>query len=79
MAQSDMYPPKFVREIVVAAEGQAMSAQQVNQITAIVALVLMVILFILVIIGVLPSLLAILLTLGIGLAVGYIRKTMIKP
>ena len=56
----------------------AMSAQQVNQITAIVALVLIVILFILVSMGRLPSLVAILLTLGIGLGVRVIRSTMIR-
>ncbi len=44
-----------------------MSPQQINQMTAIVALVAIVILFVLVAAGVLPSLVAMVLTLGIGL------------
>ena len=55
-----------------------MSAQQVNQITAIVALVLIVILFVLVSTGVLPALVAIILTLGIGLGVRVIRGAAVK-
>ena len=56
-----------------------MSPQQVNQITAVVALVLIVILFVLVVTGVLPSLVAILITVGIGLGVRFLRSTLIKP
>ncbi len=55
-----------------------MSSQQVNQITAIVALVAIVILFGLVSAGLLPSLVALLLTLGIGLGVRAMRAS-IKP
>ena len=56
-----------------------MSPQQVNQITAIVALVLIVILFVLVATGILPSLVALLLTVGIGLGVRFLRSALIKP
>ncbi len=55
-----------------------MSPQQINQITAIVALVAIVILFVLVGMGILPSLVALVLTLGIGLAVRALRAS-IKP
>ncbi|MEO8394134.1 MAG: hypothetical protein ABI700_14185 [Chloroflexota bacterium] len=56
-----------------------MSPQQVNQITAIVAIVLIVILFVLVSTGTIPALVAILLTLGIGIGVRYLRSALIKP
>lgn len=51
-----------------------MSTQQVNQITAIVALVLMAILFLLVSTGTIPALLAIILTIAIGLGVRFLRS-----
>jgi hypothetical protein len=56
-----------------------MSPQQVNQITAIVAIVLIVILFLLVSTGTIPALVAIVLTLGIGLGVRFLRRSLIKP
>ncbi len=56
-----------------------MSLQQVNQITAVVGIVLIVIIFALLATGAIPGLVAIVLTLGVGLVIRFLRSVLVKP